>query len=175
MFSNPHKNLSQVHLSEGMIVADFGAGSGYYALEASHFVGNSGKVFCIDLSHDLLRKLANEAEKEGLKNIEVIWGDLEKEGGSSLKEESVDLVLIANALFQIENKENFINEAKRVLKKKGRALFVEWGDNGAGIGPHRNHLIKKDDAIELFKKSGFSMEKEIDAGDHHYGIIFRRI
>jgi len=63
MFLNPKHNLSQAHLSQGMIVADFGAGPGYYAIEAGRLVEKDGKVFCIDLSHELLRKLSNEAEK----------------------------------------------------------------------------------------------------------------
>ena len=173
MFLNPEKNLLKVGLSESMIVADFDSGSGYYSLACAKLVGNSGKVYSIDSNEELLRRLSNEAKALGIKNIKIIGGNLEKPKGSKLADSLVDLVVIANTFFQIENKENVAKEAGRILRKKGRVLVVDWKDSSAGIGPHRMHLVDKKDVLKIFSEANFSFEKEIDAGDHHFGLIFR--
>ncbi len=174
MFSNPEKNLIQFGISDGMQVADFGAGNGYYAFLLARKVGETGKVYCIDIQSDLLQKVSKEAEGEGLSNIEIVSGNIEKEKGSTLKEESVDVVLIANTFFQIEDREAVLKEAFRILRPKGRVLLIEWADSFAGMGPHKDHVVLKETAEKLFRDSGFTKDSEIDAGEHHYGLVFRK-
>lgn len=173
MFLNPEKNLLKVGLSESMVVADFDSGSGYYSLAAAKLVGNSGKVYSIDHNEELLRKISNDAKSLGFKNIKIIGSNLENQNGSKLRDDLVDIVIIANTLFQIENKEKVAKEAWRILRKKGRVLVVDWKDSQAGVGPHRMHIIRKEDVQNIFSEAGFSLEKEIEAGDHHFGLIFR--
>lgn len=172
MFSNPEKNLIQLGVSEGMVVADIGCGNGFYAKGLSIKVGDSGKVYCIDVQNDLLHKISIEAEEQGLHNLEFIWSDIEKEKGSTLKSDSVDLVVIANTFFQINKKWEVANEAYRIVHSKGRVLLIEWSDSFAGMGPHRDHIVSKEDSKDIFIKAGFVFEREIDAGSHHYGLVF---
>jgi|SRR3989344_837194 len=174
MFSNPEKILIQFGLAESLHVADFGAGAGYYAMLISEKVGKTGKVYAIDIRKELLERLANMAEKEGRDNIEIICGNVEKEGDTSLPDASVDAVVIANTLFAMEDRAGAAKEAKRILKKKGRVLLVEWADSFAGMGPHRDHVVKKEEAEKIFTDAGFSFERELEAGDHHYGLVFRK-
>lgn len=174
MFLNPEKNLLQTGVSQGSVVADFGAGVGYYAFALSKMVGQEGKVYAIDFHKDLLRRIGNEAKRNNLSNIHIVWSDLEKEKGSTLKEASVDLVILANTFYSIGRKDRVVEEAKRILRPKGRVLFVEWEDSFAGLGPHSKNLVTEEYAEAIFKKEGFILDKRIEAGDHHYGIIFRK-
>ena len=175
MFSNPHKNIEQLGLSDGMVVADLGTGSGFYAIQAGMAVAPSGKVYAVDIQKDLLDRLKKEAHANHVHNIEVISGDLEKLGGTKIKDESVDRVIAANILFMIEDKKSFINEIKRILKKKGAALLVDWAASFSQMGPHPDNVVYKDQAIKLFTDVGFKVEREISAGAEHYGIIFRKV
>ncbi len=174
MFSNPEKNLIQLGVSVGMQIADFGAGNGYYAFALAKKVGETGRVYCIDVQNEMLQKIAKEAEEEMLQNLEIVSSDLEKEKGSTLKESSIDVVLIANTFFQIENKHAVVKEALRILRPKGRVLLIEWSDSFAGMGPHQDHVIKKEDSQKIFIEAGFVFDREIDAGEHHYGIVLRK-
>lgn len=174
MFSNPEKILVQLGLSEGMAVADFGAGAGYYAMLLAQKVGESGKVYAIDVHKDMVARLGRLAKEEGLSNLEVTWGDLESESGSQLQDASVDVVVIANTLFAVENKKALAIEAKRIVRKKGRILLVEWSDSFAGIGPHRDHVVPKEEAKKIFEEAHLTLDRELDeAGDHHYALVFR--
>jgi len=172
MFSDPQKNLEQFDLQKGMRVADFGAGSGFYASTAAKLVGDKGKVFAVDIQKDLLTRLKKEAVAKKILNIEIIWGDLEKEGGAKLKDDSVDRVIISNLLFQIDGKENMAKEAARVLKPKGKILAIDWTDSFNGLGPPDKNVFGKEAARTLFENAGFVLERTIDAGTHHYGLIF---
>src|SRR3989344_879260 len=173
MFSDPEKNISQFNLKEGMSVADLGAGAGFYTLAAARVVGE-GKVYAVEVQRDLVNKIKSEAEKLHLNNIEIIWGNIEKIGGSKLSENSVDAVIASNVLFQITNKDSFLKEIKRILNSNGRVLFIDWSDSFNGLGPPQSNIITKIQAKEIFEQKGFIFEKDIDAGPHHYGIILRK-
>ena len=175
MFSNPQKNLLQTGISKGMVVADFGCGVGYYSILLGHMVGDGGVVYAIDINPDFISKIAKEAKAEDLKNIRPVHGDVEKKDGTSLADESVDLVIMANSIFSLENKKEAVLEAKRILRKKGRILFIEWSDSFGGIGPHKDHVFKESEGLEIFLVAGFEMVQKIDAGEHHYGIIWRKV
>ncbi|MEK7081879.1 MAG: methyltransferase domain-containing protein [Patescibacteria group bacterium] len=174
MFTDPEKNLEQFDLQKGMRVADFGAGSGFYAFTAARLVGDKGKVFAVDIQKDLLTRLKKEAATKKLLNIEIVWGDLEKEGGAKLKDGSVDRAIVSNLLFQIEKKECLVREAARVLKPNGKILAIDWTDSFGGLGPPDKDVFGKEAARALFEKAGFVLERTIDAGAHHYGLIFAK-
>jgi len=174
MFSNPKHNVSQLSLDPGMVVVDFGAGSGFYALEAAHAVGSGGKVYAIDIQKDLLAKLKTEAGREHLHNIEVICGDAEKKGGAHLKEGIADAAIASNVLFQITDKRAFIEEMYRVLAKGGKLLVIDWSDSFGGIGPQKEDVFPEMRAQEMLAQCGFIFLRKIEAGVHHYGMIFRK-
>lgn len=175
MFSDPQKVIEQCGIQAGMEIADFGSGSGFYTITASRALISTGRVYAIDAQKDLLTKLKNNAVKDGLYNMEVIWGDVEKIGGTHLRDSSVDLVMICNLLFQLEDKNSSIMEAKRILKPGGRVLVVDWTDSFGGIGPKLEKVVKREEALEMFEKQGFHMDREVSAGAHHYGFLFKKL
>ncbi len=174
MFSDPEKNIAQLGLSSGCQVADFGSGSGFYSLAAAKAVSPGGQVFAVDIQKDLLQKLKTGAEQNRLRNINIVWGDLEHLGGTKLRENSVDVVIAANIFFQIQNKDGLCLEARRILRPLGRVLVVDWSGSFGGLGPLEADVVSKDKMINLFQDHGFKLDKEIPAGAEHYGLIFRK-
>jgi ubiquinone/menaquinone biosynthesis C-methylase UbiE len=174
MFSDPEKNIAQLSLGEGNYVADFGSGSGFYSFAAAEAVGSTGRVYALDIQKDLLQKVKKEALARHLANIEIIWSDLDHVGGSKLRESSMDAVVLANILFQLENKDNAIQEIKRILKKGGRVLVIDWLSSFGGVGPQAKDVLSKEKSQEFFTKHGFVLDREISAGAQHYGFIFRK-
>lgn len=174
MFTDPEKNLDQFDLQKGMRVADFGAGSGFYALTAARLVGDKGKVYAVDIQKDLLVKLKKDAGAKKILNIEIIWGDLEKENGAKLEDNSVDRIIVSNLLFQIGGKESLVREATRILRPNGKILVIDWTDSFGGLGPEPKAIFGQETARTLFENAGFVLERTIDAGAHHYGLIFAK-
>lgn len=154
-----------------MKVADFGSGSGFYSMEAAKRVGSSGRVYAIDVQKNLLERLRSVASAQGLKNIEVIWADAEKIGGTKLKDGLIDRAVVSNILFQVKNKDNLALEVKRVVKPGGKLMIIEWSGKDES-SPET--LVPQMKAQTLFEKSGFKLEQSFNAGYHHYGLIFAR-
>ena len=174
MFSDPTKNIEKFGLSKGMFVADFGAGSGFYTMSAAKTVGEKGRVYAIDIQKELIQKIKNQANIEHLPNIEIIWGDVEKIGGTKLRDSSVDVVFIANIIFQIKEKNNVCLEAKRILKKDGKVFVIDWLNSFGNLGHRQEDVLSPLMAKELFQKNDFILDGEFNAGEHHYGLIFKK-
>lgn len=173
MFSDPKKNVGEMLIGEGMKVADFGSGIGFYSFALAERVNEHGKVFAIDIMSDHLLKMKNEAARRNFNHIDFIHADLEAAKGSGLKDQFVDRVVIVNMLFQVDHPKRVIEEAKRILKRTGKVVLVEWSDSFNMIGPHPDRVINEKQAITMFKEYGFEVEKKFDAGSHHYGLLFK--
>jgi ubiquinone/menaquinone biosynthesis C-methylase UbiE len=172
MFTNPLRNLLQFGDITGYHVADLGSGSGFYTLESAHRVGNNGKVYSIDIQKGLLERTRHEAQARRLKNIEYIWGDIEKPAGTKIADDTIHLAIVSNVFFQLEHKDTFIKELSRIIKPGGHVLLIDWTDSFGNLGPHKNHIVDEANTRLMFNKKGFKLKERIDAGEHHYGIIF---
>lgn len=171
MFSDPEQNIAQFGLTDHMTVADLGAGTGGYTLAAARRLREYGHVHAVEVQKELLSRIENTAREERLGNVEVLWGDCERYGAAKLANDSVDAVIVANVLFQVEDPEGLVDEVKRILKPGGSVLVVDWKDSFGGVGPAPDAIVSQKDARVLFEQSGFQFVKSIDAGEHHYGFV----
>lgn len=173
-FLNPSATLRAAGVDEGMKVADFGAGSGFFTRAAARLVGEGGVVWAVDIHRDLLPRLKNLAKAEGLKNVEIVHGDVEVVGGSNLPANTFDFCIATNILFSIEHKHECAAEIRRILKMGGKALVVDWSDSFGGMGPHEKHVLDEAAAKKLFEHNGFAFERSVAAGAYHWGLIVRK-
>ena len=173
-FARPAHNVTALGVTPGMKIADFGSGSGAHVLAIAESLANSGHVYAIDVQRDLLRRTKNEAHKRGFKNVEVLWGDLEYAGASKIADGVLDMVLVSNLLFQINNKDAVMREAWRILKQAGKLVIIDWSDSFRGMGPQEIDVVTKENAKSLAISNGFELMREFTAGSHHFGLIFRR-
>lgn len=173
-FSDPKENILQFRLEPNTLIADFGAGSGEYTIASARAVGRRGMVYAIEIQQELLSRIKNTASKEGLDNVEAVWGNIETLGGSGLQDKTVDAVIVSNVLFLAEEKDVLVQEITRVLKRNGKVLVVEWKDSFGGLGPQSEMIVPLTEAKDLFKKHDFNLQYEIQAGAHHYGVVFKR-
>ncbi len=171
MFSDPAANIAKLGVTDGMKVVDLGAGSGFYSIESAKRVGASGKIYAVDVQKNLLERLRSVALAQGLKNIEVVWGNAEKIGGTKLKDAIADRAIVSNILIQVAKQDDFALEVKRLVKPGGKILVIEW--NEASHIP-RGTIISAAKAQTLFEKNGFKLEQSFPAGNSHYGLILAR-
>ncbi len=169
MFTDPIKNLKALGLRETDIIADLGAGTGYYSIVAAK-LAPLGKVYAVEVQKDFLITIQNKVKESHLKNVECLYGNVEKLGGTKLGDGVVDVVIASNILFQVDDRDKFILEIKRILKKGGRVLLVDWSEASI-MGASK--IISKEKALRMFEDNGFTLERNIDAGEHHYGMILK--
>jgi ubiquinone/menaquinone biosynthesis C-methylase UbiE len=174
-FLDPQKIVGDLGVMVGMRVSDFGSGAGHFTILLAKAVGESGLVTAIDLMDSALETLKSKAKLEAINNIETVRSDLEAVGGSSLANDSQDIVLIANSLFQNQRKDAIIEEAKRVLKPGGSLVIIEWRKGALGFGPPDSLRTTPEEMQNMATSKGFQFVREVDTGTFHYGIILKKV
>jgi len=171
-FLDTQRLTSALGIVHGMHVADLGCGSGYFTTELARAVSDSGVVSAVDVMQEPLQAVATKAEAMGLGNIRAIRADLEVRGGTGIGDNTQDLALLANVLFQSQKKEAIIGEAVRMTKGGGRVVIIDWKKGAAGFGPPDGLRTAEDDMKRLAEGQGLRFERPIDAGRFYYGLIF---
>jgi ubiquinone/menaquinone biosynthesis C-methylase UbiE len=173
MFLNPEDTIKHLSLHEDSHVADLGAGSGVYTLAAAK-CAPAGRVYAVDINRELLPRIKKDVEAHGYENVEVVWGDIDRIGGTNIRDASMDAVIMANTFFQFENKGAAVQEVKRILKSGGKFLFIDWSGSYGNLGPKEEHIVLPITAKDMFGKAGFAFKENVPAGDYHYGMIFTK-
>ncbi len=172
-FVVPDEVVEHMHVRAGDVVADFGAGSGYFIPTLAAAVGPEGKVYACEIQKQLVDTLGEIARDKGLANVDPLWCDLEAEQGTKLADNTLDVGLLVNTLFQLEEKNTALEELKRVLRPGAKLFVVDWSESFQGLGPTAEHVVTEADARALFETAGFTFERTIESGAHHYGLAFR--
>lgn len=174
-FVIPEKVVTHFHLREGDKVGDFGAGSGFFEKALSRSVGNTGTVYAFEIQKPLVERISEIARTERLKNVEVLWCDIETKEGCKLRDGVLDAGLLSNALFQLDNKAVALGEIRRLLHIGGKLFVIDWSDSFGGMGPRQSDVVPETDATTLIGQHGFQFERTFPAGEHHYGLAFRAV
>lgn len=172
-FVIPEVVVSHFHLHEGDVVADFGAGVGYFIPTLSRLVGSDGRVVACEIQKNLVEKVGTMVRQNGLSNVQALWCDFEVKNGISLKDDSINVGVLVNTFFQIDDKATAIAEFRRVLLPGGVINVIDWSESYSGIGPAPDQVVDKKTTCDWFESEFFVLEREYPAGSHHYGLTFR--
>jgi SAM-dependent methyltransferase len=107
----------------GAAIADVGAGSGFMVEEFARRVGANGKVYAVDINAKLLERIAQRAQKDGLKNIQTV---LTKENSVDLPANSVDIVFVCDTYHHFEYPQASLAGIHRALRPGGQLVIVEF-------------------------------------------------
>ena len=174
-FMNPEVIVEGFGLQPGMKVADFGSGAGYFTILMAKKVGEDGMVTALDIMESALETVRAKASAAGLKNLQTTRGDLEVLGGSALPDNSQNMVLLANILFQSSKKEQMIQEAKRILMPGGIMIVIDWKkEANGGLGPPAELKVEQSELKGILEKKGLTFVRDIDAGTFHFGFVFKK-
>lgn len=171
-FINPDLIVGSFGLQEGMKIADFGSGSGYFTILMGKIAGEGGLITALDIMENSLETVRSKAKSEGLRNIQTVRSNLEVLGSSGLSNDSQDFVLMANILFQSDKKDEILREASRVLKEGGTLMIIDWKKGAGGFGPPDNLRLDPLAMQSITVSNGFEFADFIDAGAFHYGLKF---
>src|SRR3989338_7307348 len=173
-FFDPSKILRDISVAEGMKIADFGAGTGYFTFAASRMVGQSGMIWALDVKKSAIKHLEDDILFRNLTNVRAIWTNLEMRRLNPIPDNSIDLVLIANMLFQSHKYGEIFGEAYRELKPGGRVVIIDWQKAYIPFGPPGDDRVDLEKLKEAAYSIGFNKIREFEPSPYHFGIIFRK-
>lgn len=170
-FLDPEKILSQLDFQPGMKVADFGCGHGYFTIPLAKALGEQGHVFALDAQAQALEVIKEKTKLFALSNVETARCNLELNGHTKIKNGYLDIVFLANTLYQSNKKKEIIEEAHRALKDNGQLVVIDWLTENA-IQLKEWWPMDKEKITALIETAGFKLSKELEVGAQHYGMLF---
>ena len=159
-------------VTPGKYMADFGCGSGYLTTAIARHVGDSGKIYAIDVQQHALDVVRQKAQEAGITSIEPIRANLEAPRSTPIRDNALDIVWIVNTLFQNQRKDALFTEAYRVLKPGGMLVIVDWIPN-MSVGPE-GYRLSQDEVMQLAQRGNFVFSQNIQAGRYHHGSAFMK-
>src|SRR5690349_4414819 len=117
-WQKPHEVIEVLRLKPDAIVADIGAGTGYFSARLARML-TRGKVYAVDLEPDMVRYLDERAQREGLKNLVPLRGGARE---TNLPE-PVDLVLLVDVYHHIEDRAPYFERVKNLLRAQARVAI----------------------------------------------------
>ncbi|MGI0133187.1 MAG: methyltransferase domain-containing protein [Thermoplasmata archaeon] len=159
----------RVGLPPGTVVADVGAGTGYFALPAARRVGESGRVYAIDLSPELVGLVRERAEEAHLPQLTAVANSLDR---IPLASEVADVVLLANVLHDIPPAT--VAEAVRLLKPHERLVNLDWKVSDSPGGPPAVVRYSPERATEILASYGLVRKDAWELGPYHYVLLFEK-
>lgn len=173
-FLNPDKILKQLNIRKDIKAADFGCGRGYFSIPLAKIIPD-GTVYAVDVVEEALQAVEAKAKIENIANIRIVHANLEVAGDSGLNDNSINLIILANILYQSKNKIAIIQEAKRVVKKTGKIVLIEWLANSVLSPKNGWQMISKQESLKMAENEELNLYKELGQVDNqHYGLIFKK-
>ncbi len=123
MWQLPQQVMNAIGIKPGMVVADVGAGDGYFSCRLAERVGKTGRVLANDIDGQALSVLKERCHLDKIENITIIEGQPED---PRLPQAVVDLALLVNVIHLVERPTLFLENLKQSLKQGGVIVFVQW-------------------------------------------------
>jgi cyclopropane fatty-acyl-phospholipid synthase-like methyltransferase len=151
--------LSGLSLKPGMIVADIGAGSGFFSRPLAKAVAPNGKVYAVDIQQGLLDYINKRDTEENIPNIRTVLGEFDD---PKLPARDVDLAFINDVLHHIEHRAVYLKALGTYLKPSGRIAIIEMNKDDPNTG-HKNQpelLVAREEILKWMSDAGFKLVDE---------------
>ena len=167
-WQKPHEVIQALALKPDSIVADIGAGTGYFSARLAHFVP-AGRVLAVDTEPDMVKYLAERARREGLKNMTAIAA---KPDDPKLPQKA-DLVLLVDVYHHIENRERYFRRLGDSLKPDGHIAVIDFRIDSPD-GPPKDARIPPESVQAELKTAGYELTQEHAFLPKQFFLVFRR-
>lgn len=169
--------IKKVGIKPGMIIADYGCGSGFFVRKVSPLIGKTGIIYAVDVMKEVLLNLQKIANLSGCQNIKTIWSDLERFGVTAIPSDSLDIGFVMNTFSQSNKVKEFLLEVKRMIKPNGRIVVTDWTKEAISmIAPSKESRVDVEDIRKVASEVGGLKELEAyNPTKNHYCIIFQKI
>ena len=132
-WQKPDQVMDALHIAEGTTVADIGAGGGWFTTRLARRVGQSGRVYAVDVQQLMIQAIVRRMEREGLTNVEPVLGDYDDPKLPANAQP--EAVLMVDAFHELEYPVVMLRNIARTLKPRGRIGIIDYREGDGGPGP----------------------------------------
>ena len=165
-WQKPHEVIQALALKPDAVIADIGAGTGYFSARFANMVPK-GRVYGVDIEPDMVKYLAERAKREGLKNLTAIAGAPE----DPRLPEKADLIILVDVYHHIENRERYFSHLQKSLKPGGRVAIIDFRLDSPQ-GPPVGARITPERVTAELRRAGYALSQEHGFLPNQYFLIF---
>ncbi|HYU30645.1 MAG TPA: class I SAM-dependent methyltransferase [Thermoanaerobaculia bacterium] len=166
----PDLVIQAMNLEDGDVVAEIGAGSGFFARRLARAVGPSGKVYANDIQPEMLDKLRELAAAEKITNIVPVLGT---ETDPNLPDRQADWILLVDVYHEFQKPQEMLAKIRRALKPNGRVALVEYrkeGDTASQIASA--HKMSVEQVLAEWEPAGFTLVETLETLPSQHLFLF---
>jgi len=167
----PSKAIAALDIRPGQVVADVGAGSGYYTVRLAERVGASGKVFATDIQPEMLKLLQQRVARERLTQVEVVQA---AQTDPRLPQNQLDLILMVDVYHELARPQEMLRQLRTALKSDGRLVLIEFRKESAWVPIREEHKMSVKEARMELEAEDYRFDRVIDVLPWQHILVFRR-
>jgi ubiquinone/menaquinone biosynthesis C-methylase UbiE len=165
----PERALGVIGVRPGQVVADVGAGSGYYTIRLARRVAPGGTVYATDIQPQMLALLANRLAKEKVAGVVPVLATAED---PRLPEGTLDLVLMVDVYHELAKPQETLRRLRRTLKPDGRLVLIEFRKEDPNVPIRLEHKMSVADAKLELEAEGFRLARVSDVLPWQHILVF---
>jgi len=165
-WQKPHDVIRALVLKPDAIVADIGAGTGYFSMRFAHMLPK-GRVYSVDTEPGMVKHLADRAKREGLKNVTAVTGVPE----DPRLPEKADLIVLVDVYHHVEDRQRYFRQLQNSLKSGGRIAIIDFRMDSP-VGPPKSARIEPDRVKAEMKRAGYVLAQEHAFLPNQYFLVF---
>jgi arsenite methyltransferase len=165
----PQEVIKALGIKEGEVIADIGAGAGYFTFRFARHVGDGGRVYAVDISPDMILYMNRHIREMKLKNVVTV---LSAPDDPLLLDASIDRFFICNTYHHIEKRAQYLALMRKMLKPGGQVVIVDYQKTALPVGPPVEMKLAREDVMLEMTSNGFKLDQEHTFLPYQYFLIF---
>jgi arsenite methyltransferase len=171
LWQKPDQVMDALGIADGTIVADLGAGGGWFTVRLARRVGPQGVVYAEDIQEQMLESIDRRVKREGLRNVRMLLGAADD---PKLPTGRLHAVLIVDVYHEVTQPVEFLRNVKEGLTPQGRLGIVEFKRDGGGPGPLMEERVDEASVVQYAEAAGFKLLSRETFLPYQYLLIFAK-
>jgi SAM-dependent methyltransferase len=171
LYAKPDQVMDALGVADGSVVAEVGAGGGWFTVRLAKRVGPQGLVYAEDIQEQMIESIERRMQRENLHNVRTVLG---KPDDARLPDDALDAVLIVETYYEFEKPVALLRNVKDSLKPNGRLAVVDWRKDGLGPGPPMEDRVDEADVIAQAEAAGLRLVSRETFLPYEFMLVFGR-
>jgi ubiquinone/menaquinone biosynthesis C-methylase UbiE len=171
LWQRPDLIMDAMGIADGSVVADIGAGSGWFTIRLARRVGPQGLVYAEDVQQEMINAISRRVSREGFNNVRAKLGTIDD---PKLPPQSLDAALLVDSFHEVDEKDRvtMLTNLARALKPQGRIGIIDFRLDGTGPGPAPEERVSPDVVLNAAKAAGLKLIRQEPFLEYQYFLIF---
>ncbi|MFL6279551.1 MAG: methyltransferase domain-containing protein [Vicinamibacterales bacterium] len=169
-WQQPGKIMDVLGIGDSSVVADLGAGSGWFTIKLANRVGPNGLVYAEDIQRPMIQAIKIRLDRLGLKNVVTVLGT----ATNPALPKPVDAVLIVDAYHEMEHPVALLANVATSLQPRARIGIVDFRKDGGGPGPAMEERVDPEAVIRDVQAAGFVLRSRETFLKYQYMLVFEK-